>query len=121
MAYYEGQGYTIRDAIDFWYQTLSDAAADGVVFREVCLRPHCSDSCPDEILLNTGNFVDAWSPASKIVISCLVILVSVVTLLMRVCLQNCYTSSSVTIVASTSGVFRGGVWVFKHPPQGPGH
>ena len=35
LGYYEGVGYTIRDAIDYWYRNVSDNRV-GVAFRDEC-------------------------------------------------------------------------------------
>ena len=83
LAYYEGQGYTIRDAIDYWYWNVSDTE-EGVVFRDECSGPHCSNVCPEEIILETESAAEDWSAAARIVIAVIVLAIAVFCLLLKV-------------------------------------
>ena len=83
LAYYEGQGYTIRDAIDYWYRNVSNTE-EGVVFRDVCSGPHCSNACPEEIILETESAAEDWSAAARIVIAVIVLAIAVFCLLLKV-------------------------------------
>ena len=83
LAYYEGEGYTIRDAINYWYWNVSNTN-EAVVFRDECSGPHCSNVCPEEISLETTNGAVVWSGAARIAIAAIVLLITAVCLLMKV-------------------------------------
>ena len=91
LAYYDGRGYTIRDAIDFWYKNLSDTE-EGVVFRDLCSGPHCSNTCPEKIILETESAAEEWSVAARISIAAVVLTIAVVCLLLKV-----YTFDSIDV------------------------
>ena len=82
LAYYEGQGYTIRDAIHYWYWNISDTD-EGVAFRDVCTGPHCSNACPEEILLS-AEIAETWSEGARIAIAVIVLTIAVICLLLKV-------------------------------------
>ena len=84
LAYYEGQGYTIRDAIHYWYWNVSDTE-EGVAFRDVCSGPHCSSTCPEEFILEGEDVAAGWSTGAKITIAVVVLTIAVICLLMKVC------------------------------------
>ena len=93
LAYYDGQGYTIRDAINYWYWNVSDTE-ESVVFRDVCSGPHCSNICPEVITLEADNAEDVWSGAARIAIAVVVLFISIVCLIMKVYTMinyNCLT------------------------------
>ena len=83
LAYYDNTGYTIRDAIDYWYLNVSETE-EGVVFRDVCSGPHCSNVCPEEIILQTESAAEDWSGAARIAIAAVVLTIAVVCLLLKV-------------------------------------
>ena len=83
LAYYDGQGYTIRDAITYWYLNVSDTE-ESVVFRDVCSSPHCRNVCPEIFSLQTGSTGDVWSITARVTIAVIVNLISVVCLIMKV-------------------------------------
>ena len=83
LAYYDDQGYTIRDAINYWYLNVSDTE-ESVVFRDVCSGPHCSNVCPEVITLHTDDTGEVWSTSTRLVITCAVLLIAVICLLMKV-------------------------------------
>ena len=82
LAYYKGQGYTIRDAIDYWYWNVSDTD-EGVAFRDVCSGPRCNDGCPEELILE-GERAEVWSAGAKIAIAALVMAIAITCLFMKV-------------------------------------
>ena len=83
LAYYNGEGYTIRDAINYWYWNVS-GTEEGVAFRDQCSGPHCSNVCPEKISLQTDNPAEAWPRGAKIAIIAIVLLIAVVCLMMKV-------------------------------------
>ena len=83
LAYYEGEGYTIRDAINYWYWNVSNTN-ETVVFRDECSGPHCSNVCPEEISLETGSGAVVWSGATRMAIATTVLLISIICLVMKV-------------------------------------
>ena len=83
LAYYDGQGYTIRDAINYWYWNVS-GTEESVVFRDVCSGPHCSNVCPEVISLVADNTGNMWSGGARIAIAVIVLLISVICLVMKV-------------------------------------
>ena len=85
LAYYNNTGYTIRDAIDYWYLNVSETE-EGVVFRDVCSGPHCSNVCPEEIILQTESAAEDWSGAARIAIAAVVLSIAVVSMLLKVLL-----------------------------------
>ena len=99
LAYYNGVDYTIRDAIDYWYWNVSETE-EGVVFRDVCSGPHCSNVCPEEIILQTESAVEDWSGASRIAIAAVVLTIAVVCMLLKVLyssnINNCYQTYCVS-------------------------
>ena len=82
LAYHEGQAYTIRDAIHYWYWNVSDGE-EGVAFRDVCSGPRCNNECPEELILE-GESTQAWSGGAKIAIAVIVLTIAAVCLLMKV-------------------------------------
>ena len=85
LAYFEGRGYTIRDAINYWYHNGSEIDG-GVVFRDQCYGPHCNDECPDEVILQEQE-AKKWFTAVKIGIAAFVVAIAVICLLLKVCIQ----------------------------------
>ena len=83
LAYYDDQGYTIRDAINYWYLNVSDTE-ESVVFRDVCSGPHCSNVCPEVIILVPDNTGNIWSGGARIAIAVIVLLIAVICLVMKV-------------------------------------
>ena len=82
LAYYEGQGYTIRDAIHYWYWNVSNTE-EGVAFRDVCTGPHCSNTCPEEIILS-AEIAETWSGGARIAIAVIVLTIALICLLLKV-------------------------------------
>ena len=79
--YYDGDGYTIRDAINYWYWNVSDES-EGVAFRDICSTLHCSNSCPNQIsVLETE--VDMWSVAGQAVVASAVLLIIIICLTLK--------------------------------------
>ena len=83
LGYYDGEGYTIRDAINYWYLNVSDRGV-GVAFRDQCSGPHCSNSCPEEIVLVPQREADTWSVGARVIIAMMVLLIAVICLTMKV-------------------------------------
>ena len=79
--------------IDYWYWNVSDTE-EGVVFRDVCSGPHCSNACPEEIILETESAAEDWSGAAKIVIAVIVLAIVVFSLLLKV---NNVTISNISL------------------------
>ena len=94
LAYYDGQGYTIRDAIHYWYWNVSDTE-EGVAFRDACSGPHCSSTCPEEFILGGEYVAGGWSTGAKISIAVIVLTIAVICLLMKVCM---FAGSIVTAI-----------------------
>jgi hypothetical protein len=82
LGYYDGEGYTIRDAIDYWYWNVSDKR-EGVAFRDECSSPHCSNSCPEEIVLVSRREAETWSVGARVTIAILVLLIAIISLMMK--------------------------------------
>ena len=82
LAYYEGQGYTIRDAIHYWYWNISNTE-EGVAFRDVCTGPQCSNTCPEEIILSAET-AETWSGGARIAIAVIVLTIAAMCLLLKV-------------------------------------
>ena len=82
LAYYEGQGYTIRDAIHYWYWNISNTE-EGVAFRDVCAGPQCSNTCPEEIILSAET-AETWSGGARIAIAVIVLTIAAICLLLKV-------------------------------------
>ena len=82
LAYHEGQAFTIRDAIHYWYWNVSDRE-EGVAFHDVCSGPRCNNECPEELILE-GESTQAWSGGAKIAIAVIVLTIAAVCLLMKV-------------------------------------
>ena len=89
-AYYGGKQYTIRDAIDYWHNQ-SDYIGEGVAFREACSGPHCSSSCPEEVLLAPPEETEKWSLGARAAIACVVLLIAVCCLLLKVYCAHVHT------------------------------
>ena len=87
LAYYERRGYTIRDAIDYWYWNVSDTDK-GIAFRDVCSGPRCNDGCPEELTLE-GDRAVVWSAGAKIAIAALVMAIATLCLLLKVYTPLC--------------------------------
>ena len=85
--YLDGQRYTIRGAIDYWYN--SEGRKEGVAFRDVCSGPHCSRACPEMIVLAQGVESEAWSLAVRATIAAVVLLIAVTSLVLKVLLSLC--------------------------------
>ena len=83
LGYYDGEGYTIRDAIHYWYWNVSDKR-EGVAFRDQCSTPHCSNSCPEEIALTSLTDAETWSVGARVTIAILVLLIAITCLIMKV-------------------------------------
>ena len=79
LAYYEGRGYTIRKALDVWYENRSRS----LVFRDLCYGPRCNDGCPEELVLQDQGAKD-WSTGVKIMIAFFVVAISVICILLKV-------------------------------------
>ena len=82
LAYYKGQGYTIRDAINFWYHNASDMEG-GVVFRDQCSGPLCNDGCPEELILQEEEAIE-WSTGLKTMLSVFVLGITIISMLLKV-------------------------------------
>ena len=80
-SYYNGKKYNIRSAIDYWYNSDPEK---GVSFRDMCSGPHCSDACPEEIILAPNEEKGTWSTGIRIAIAASVILIAVTCLIMKV-------------------------------------
>lgn len=80
MAYMNGDGYTIMEAIDVWYRNETETS---MIFRDICRTPHCNDECPE-----TFNFdpIDAkeWPFAARIGIAAAVISIAVISIFLKV-------------------------------------
>ena len=83
LGYHDGVGYTIRDALHYWYWNVSDTG-EGVAFRDTCSTPHCSNSCPEEIVIEDGGTAGKWPVEIKAVITLAVLLVTVACLVLKV-------------------------------------
>ena len=73
--------YTIRDAIDYWYWNLSHME-EGVAFRDTCADPHCSNSCPEEIVLLLEN-AGKWPTGMKVLMAIIILLTAVICLVLK--------------------------------------
>ena len=82
LAYFEGRGYTIREAINYWYHNGSEVDG-GVVFRDQCYGPRCNDECPEELILQEQEAKN-WSTSVKIGIAVLVVAIAAICLLLKV-------------------------------------
>ena len=80
LAYYEGQGYTIREALNYWYNNGSEG---GVVFRDACSGPRCNAGCPEELVLQEQGAGD-WSAGVRIMIAVFVVAIAVICFLLKV-------------------------------------
>lgn len=88
LGYYKDKGYTIRDAIHYWYHNVSDEE-EGVVFSDKCSGPHCSHSYPDKIVLQeVSSAASTWSAGSKITITVVVLLISMASIMLKVCVMH---------------------------------
>ena len=83
LSFFKGRGYTIRDAIDYWYWNMSDTD-EGVGFRDMCSGPHCNNNCPEMFILEREG-TDVWSSGAKITIAVIVVAIAIICLLMKVC------------------------------------
>ena len=84
LAYFEGRGYTIRDAINYWYNNINGSERDGgMVFRDQCYGPRCNDGCPEQLVLQEQGAKD-WSAGVRIMIAVLVVAIAVICLLLKV-------------------------------------
>ena len=81
-AYHDGKGYTIRDALNYWYQNKSK---DGVSFRDLCSGPRCNDGCPEELILQDSEG-DVWPAGMRITIATIVMATAVISVLVKVCM-----------------------------------
>ena len=82
LGYYDGEGYTIRDAIHYWYWNVSDNR-EGVAFRDECSGPQCSNSCPEEIVLMSLQ-AQPWSTPVITVIIIAVLFIAAVCFVLKV-------------------------------------
>ena len=57
---------------------------ESVVFRDVCSGPHCSNVCPEVIILVSDNSGNMWSRGSRITIAVIVLIISVTCLVIKV-------------------------------------
>ena len=80
LSYYEGKGYTIRDALHVWYHNGSEG---GMAFHGMCSGPRCNDNCPEELILQ-GQGTKVWSAGVRITIATAVALTALFCLLMKV-------------------------------------
>ena len=84
LGYYDGVGYTVRDAIHYWYQNVSETG-EGVVFRDECTGPHCGNSCPENVEILLGNEeAQSWPVGGSITMYLIVMLVSAFCAIMKV-------------------------------------
>ena len=79
----------MRDAISYWYWNVSDSG-NVVVFRDACSGPHCSNSCPEQISLQAGSSaLDAWSKEGRAIVAAIILLISIVSVMMKVFTTVC--------------------------------
>ena len=90
LGYHDGVGYTIRDALHYWYWNVSDTG-EGVAFRDTCSTPHCSNSCPEEIVLVDEGETEMWSVGARVTIGILVLLIGLISLTMKVSHTRAHT------------------------------
>lgn len=80
LTYYEGKGYTIRDALHVWYHNGSEG---GMAFHGMCSGPRCNDNCPEELILRDQG-AKVWPAGVRIAIAMAVVFTAVFCLLMKV-------------------------------------
>ena len=56
-----------------------------MAFRDVCSGPHCSSTCPEELILEGESVAADWSTGAKIAIAVIVLTIAVICVLMKVC------------------------------------
>ena len=83
VGYHEDQPYTIREAIGFWYENVSDDQGS-VFFRDKCSGLHCSKVCPEQIVLEVDGKENAWSVGARITVAAAVLLIALVCFTMKV-------------------------------------
>ena len=54
-----------------------------MAFRDVCTGPHCSTTCPEEIILS-AEIAETWSGGARIAIAVIVLTITVLCLLLKV-------------------------------------
>ena len=82
LAYFEGRGYTIREAINYWYHNGSEIDG-GVVFRDQCYVPRCNDGCPEKLTV-LGLRGDVWSSSARFMVAAFVVTIAIMSVLLKV-------------------------------------
>ena len=85
---------------------------EGVAFRDECSSPHCSNSCPEEIVLQVGNTAaEAWSTGTRITAALIVLLISIASVVMKVSVDHapmqCLYKTPLSTIACSSTAFCG--------------
>ena len=99
LTYYEGRGYTIREALNFWYENRYNIEGS-MVFRDICYGPRCNDGCPEELVLQEQGAKD-WSTGVRIMIAIFVVAIAVICILLKVHISLLMWSSSFSITVSS--------------------
>ncbi len=71
----------MRDAVNMWYRCRSITSYE---FRDNCYSVRCRDVCPEDIELFTTN-VSPYPDWSIILIVCIVVILTVVSIFGKVC------------------------------------
>lgn len=75
-----GDGYTIMEAINVWYQNETDTS---MIFRDICRTPHCNYECPETFTFDPINPKE-WPFTARIGIAVGVISIAVISILLKV-------------------------------------